>query len=305
MIDPSLTHIIRQYCDDELAPAEARAFEEKLASDPALKRAVENEKRLCECVCRCLNAKRTSSTPADLESRVRAALREAGAAAATHTTTESTHRTTIAQPTWRINYLAVAAAVTLVVGAVLFGILFPNIDSIRPANDTVAQAGVLSNIGAFVSDEHDRSSGTKNSLEIASPDDMSHQLSQALHSRVTCIDLSEFGYQFCGGAKCGAMPCGGSSGRMLFKRVNENGEIQGGPNISLFFVPRETLSDYLTRDQQRKWVKVSNLEGKCSHQVLLLDYPDSGLVYFLVTCDPKMLEPASESVLSQLEKACR
>jgi hypothetical protein len=212
----------------------------------------------------------------------------------------------MSHPTWRINYLAVAAVLALVVGAVMFGVLFPQIDTISQTTG-VEPIEFFAAIGTAVAGEHDRVASNRDTadekLKLRQQEQMSHQLSQELGSRVTPIDLSELGYTFFGAGKCGgSLPCGGPSGHMLFKRVRNDGTVSG-PNISLFFVPEGRLAEYLDEKLQRRWVDINGLSGKCGHRVLRLDYPDTGLVYFLVTCDPDELDPAAKLVLEQLRAA--
>jgi anti-sigma factor RsiW len=312
MIDPSLTQTVRMYCDGELPPDEAQQFERKLERDIQLQQAVVFERSLRKRLSTLL-ASETTSAPAALADRVRQSLaREVAPVpipmrANGQSSPEVGSAPPLQHPTWRISYLAVAAFFALVVGAVMFGVLFPQIDAMQTAD--VAPIEFFTAIGTAVASEHDRVAQDQitadEKLELKQQEEMAYQLSQKLGSRVTPIDLSERGYTLFGAGMCGGtLPCGGPSGHMLFKRVRKDGTVSG-PNVSLFFVPEGHLADYLDEKLQRRWVDINGLSTKCGHRVLRLDYPDTGLVYFLVTCDPNELEPASKLVLEQLESANR
>jgi len=301
MIDSSLTQTVRLYCDGELSPDEALQFERKLEGDVALQQAVVFERNLRKRLDAVLSAQSVKAPPA-LADRIRNALVEDDAPAPIKI---ESHREA-QYPTWRINYLAVAAVLTLVAGAVIFGIVFPQIDTIQNTPNDVTQTELLAEIGTIVATEHDRLAGDRNAadqeLVLNDLEDTAFELSQHLESRVTPVDLSELGYTFFGAAKCGGiLPCGGPSAHMLFKKVRDDGTFTG-PNISIYIVPEGHLADFLDIKVRRRWVN-NGTSTKCGHQVYRLDYPDTGLVYFLVTCDPSVLEPASQKVLEQLRAA--
>jgi len=317
MIDPSLMPTLRSYCDGELSHDETARFEQMLASNAELQNAVAFEKALRQRVKTALGAASPMSVQSELASRVRSALAgaetapiaDAPAPLPMRRTQPAAPATIAPSPTWRINYLAVAAVITLVVGAVLFGIYFPNIESFRGQESTIEQAELLSNIAVAVSGEHDRCAHDKSVADDKLPlndlADTAYELSSFLGARVTPIDLSSLGYGFNGGGRGGALPCGGPSGHLLFQRIDAQGNFISGPNISVFFVPRSVLADYLKPDNIGAWVYNTDIQKKCGHKVLRLDYPASGLVYFLVCCDQEMLRPAAELVLEQLNSACR
>ncbi len=305
MIDPSLTRTVRLYCDGELSPEEVQRFERTLGEHAELKQAVTFERALRERVASTM-ASAAPKAPESLAERVRQALaREIEPQPIPFPVDGAEHRPprpAVRQPTWRLNYFAVAAVLAVVVGAVMFGLFFPPIDALTQGSPE--SASILSTLGTIAAEEHDRGASGAKELTLRDPVQMSSQLSKHLKSRVTPIDLSSLGYEFVGAATCGSLPCGGPSGQMLFSQKNDDGSI-GGANISLFFVPEGHLADYLDYKLQRRWVKNNDIGPACGHRVLRLDYPDTGLVYFLVTCDPKMLEPASKVVLEQLHAACR
>ena len=308
MIDPSLTQTVRLYCDGELPREAAREFERKLEGDLQLQRAVQFERSLRVRVSAVLSSE--SKAPVNLAQRLREALdREidplpipitAAPANGASGKSRDVEHTPILQPTWRINYLAVAAVLLLVIGAVMFGVLFPQIDTLQPGS-TLEQAELFSAIGSYVATEHERAGDpaiAEDKFDLSDPQDMQSKLSKHLGAPITPIDLSALGYELIGGATCGALPCGGPSAHMLFKKAD-------GRAVSIFCVPESRLDDYLATKEQREWVVNNETNTKCRKRVLRLDYPDTGLVYFLVTCDPDALEPASQLVLRQLHSASR
>ncbi len=190
----------------------------------------------------------------------------------------------------RMNVLAVAATLALVAGAVLFGIFGNPIDRVAPAS----AADLISDAVQFAEKEHGECAGSvreaMDKIDQTDPNKAQFALENWLGAPIDVFDLTSVGYQFVGAGQCG-MPVPARSGHLIYRKQVEAG--QRAPLLSVFMVRnqgqcRGKLCQGLDKG---KWGCVSECGVKCSHKVMR--GTDGTIVYFLVCCDDRDLEPVS------------
>ncbi len=270
---------IRLFCDGELSPQEAEAIEAKLREQTEPRAHAEFERRLRERIGAVLKA--PSAPPADLADRIREAL-SSDVVAADPVAQPTRHRSWW-QGTTHANAFAVAASLVLVVGAVLFGIFGPEIDS-RPGPGTPGTTEIVAEAAAAVAREHltraDRSAaGGAGSARFRTRELAAGGLAEYLGEAGGVYDLSDLGYAFLGGDICDVPHC--DRGCHLIYRRAGNGqglvtlhvvprprhlESQGSPHLQVY--PIQT--DKIARNQD------------CPKDVLVWSHGEH--CYMLVVC---------------------
>jgi anti-sigma factor RsiW len=273
MIDQPTAKTIRLHCDGELPDDEAREVERHLQRHPAAARGLAFERTLRERVGAVL---RESALPDGLAERVRAAVAEG----------DGPQPATASRAWWRspnrANLFAVAASLALVVGAVLFGILGPQIDELRAR----AAPHLIVETAAAAAGEHvmAATSGVPPGATGANaPDggleDTSRVLAPFLDPSSKIIDLSDLGYEFASGHTCHLPNC--EPGCHLFYR-----RADGKPGlVSLYVVPDHGqcagLGDAFAGELPLPTGVVPESRG-CQKDVLVWSY--GGRTYLLVIC---------------------
>ncbi len=258
---------IRLFCDGELSPQEAEAIEAKLREQTEPRAHAEFERRLRERIGAVLKA--GPAPPADLAHRIREAL--ASDAAAANQDTQPANAGRIEPPSaahalhrawWRspthANAFAVAASLTLVAGAVLFGIFGPEIDS-RPVRGTI---DIVAEAAAAVAQEHeltaDDSAAAARSARFGTRELAAVELAEYLGGIGGVYDLTDLGYEFLGGDICSVPQCARGC-HLIHRRIsNERGlvtlhvvprpqdlELHGSPDLQNFPI----LTDKIARNQ--------------------------------------------------------
>ncbi|MHC4217873.1 MAG: anti-sigma factor family protein [Planctomycetota bacterium] len=272
---------IRLYCDGELSDAEARSFEQRMEQDPRLSGRVEFEQRLKERVDQVLRAG-SPPVPTELADGMRQTLTRESADVAGGIDGEATPET--ADRAWwsnprRANLFAVAACLALVAGAVLFGILGPQIDTLRMSPTT----SVTAEAAAAVAGEHVKATtGLPRMTQESSyrtPDDARRGLVEQLGVVPAIFDLREIGYEFVAGNTCDVPGC--ERGCHLVYRTS-----RGQPGIvTLHVVPDRGQIDVRHDASEGKLPLETGFipQGpSCEKDVLVWNH--EGFTYLLVAC---------------------
>jgi hypothetical protein len=189
--------------------------------------------------------------------------------------------------------LAIAATLALIGGAVLFGIFGRTIDDIAPGSgtDLIAEAAV------FVDSQHTASARTVAATPSGeSPNRIAAaeaELSEWLGVPVSIFDLQPAGYSLVSASHSG-MPVPAKSAHLLYRKIVEPGQ------------PAPLLSVFIVRDSGRcgeklcagldpgKWCCLSETGVKCKRRILR--GTDGQLVYFLVGCNERDLNPVTDQI---------
>jgi anti-sigma factor RsiW len=285
MSEQATAKTIRLLLDGELPDAEAREAEQKVQADPRLARGVEFERNLRRRVRAVLQGE---PVPPELADRVRKAM--AGDAEPMPAT---------ARRSWwrspnRANVFAVAASLGLVLGAVLFGILGPQIDTLRAP----VAPGVVVEAARAAAGEHvmvATGGGTGPALPIHAPDEIERALAPYLDPASRIIDLSDLGYEIMAGTPCALPNC--EQGCHLFYR-----KTGGQPGlVSLHVVPDrgqcDSLRDAFGGELPLHTGVVPQGRG-CQKDVLVWSY--RGRTYMLVVCIPRDVEVVVQRMQERL-----
>jgi anti-sigma factor RsiW len=275
---------IRLFLDGELPDAEAREVEQKVQLDPRLGRGVAFERNLREHVRGVLL---DQAAPAGLDDRIRQAL--AGDPKPQPATTD---RAWWRSPN-RANVFAVAASLTLVLGAVLFGILGPQIDTLRAP----IAPGAAVEAAAAAAGEHVivATSAMEAPLPSRAPDEVEQLLAPYLGPSTRIFDLSDLGYEFVTGGPCTLPNC--EQGCHLFYWKTE-----GQPGlVSLHVMPDrgqcESLREAFGGELPLHTGLVPQSHG-CQKDVVVWSH--EGRTYLLVVCIHRDIQPVVQRMQERL-----
>ncbi len=298
-IDPDL---IRRLADGELDDA-ARAHLEQTVPKEKLTAAVTFEQSLRAHISRVVTAT-TPSAPQELREKIRAALQSADAVQSDEPIARiepGAGGPAVVNTTPRrfssANYLAVAASLALVAGAVLFGIFGPPIDQWgqNPGVSTAAE------ISQFASGEHDRCAiypnNRKEKIEFTDPDICRARLSERLglqnhHVIIFDLDAEDLGYAFIGGGSC-VVPTYERSAHLMYRRDSE----VAMPAMASIFIGSGKTNSQLAPGE---WKELPFAAG-CSHAVFTST--DGTLDYLLVCCDANDIAKLRKAIGEQLRAA--
>ncbi len=276
MSDRSITELIRLDCDGELDQEQARQLQRHLQAHPEDRKLLESERRLRERVGIVMTAA-CQSAPADLAERVRHRLETAEAEA--EPAGYSFARWL--QGPRRANVYAVAASLVLVAGAVLFGILGPQIDD----HPTRAAAKQASEAAASIAEEHvvtasDGGQLPASMIAYTSPTEAQRLMERHLNVALAVFDLEDVGYEFVGAMECNVPHC--ERGCHLLYRRQDN--LPG--LVSLHIVPDYRQFDLSEGQPFRGELPLdSRLFPKnpgCPQDVIM--FSDGELVFLVVMC---------------------
>jgi anti-sigma factor RsiW len=302
--DPNL---VRLCCDGEATPEEAAQLRQYMTAHPDCCREIESQMEcerklrqsiralmsecpcapaeLRECLCQILRGE-SAAVEAEIAGRIQpqaSARQRQSALRSFFSNTQSA------------NWIAVAATLMLIVGAVLFGIFGRTIDDVRPG----ASPDLVSDAALYADQEHrEWASGKRVAMNSANPvrvetRDAERYLGQWLDTPVRVFDLSEAGYEFIG-AERGLMPFGARAGHMVYKRIAGLGERR--PMLSVFVVhdQGQCRGKLCENQQSGTWCCITGSNTKCKKKVLR--GTDGKLVYFVVCCDDKAVESLAQSL---------
>jgi anti-sigma factor RsiW len=244
MSEPPTPKTIRLYCDGELPDEQAQPVEQQLQQDPRLAARLEFEQRLKEHVGAVMRADGPRA-PAGLADTIRQTLAKdegqpqdsrVGDAGAVVGRIDGGPQPAHGGRAWwrgpnRANLFAVAACLALVVGAVLFGILGPPIDTLR----VTGRADAAVEAAAAVAGEHVKITNTLDMVVEGSrfhaPDEARRGLARDLGAPPPIFDISDLGFKFVAGDTCDLPRCERGCHFLYYRS-------QGKPGIvSLHIVP--------------------------------------------------------------------
>ena len=119
----------------------------------------------------------------------------------------------------RLNFLALAASIAIILGAVAIGIFGTPLftgpsDSVTPIAD----------IKSYIANEHVRCASDVNvrqqKVKYREPAVVERELTLLLGEPLRVIDLSSAGFQFVGGGPCHVPPAGSPSGHLIYQAAN-------------------------------------------------------------------------------------
>jgi len=292
MSEPLTPTTIRLYCDGELPDEQARRVEEQLQQDPQLKARLEFEQQLKERVGQLMRADGVP-LPAGLADRIGQALAAgggtsrvsgAGGSRAVAGRIDAEPKPAHGSRAWwrgpnRANMFAVAACLALVIGAILFGIFGPPIDSLRVTGRTDAALEAA----AAVAGEHvmttTRPATAVEKARFHTLDEARRGLAPILGTPLEVFDLRDLGFEFLAGDPCEIPHCDQAC-HLLYKRS------QGEPGlVSLHIAPdRGQFSVGGTADPGNLPLVTDVIpEGPaCQKDVLM--WTHGGRSYLLVAC---------------------
>jgi anti-sigma factor RsiW len=280
--DPNL---IRQYADGELDPDQAAVLEQRLESDEQLRAQLRFEHLLRQRVGEVM--RRDSRAPADLAQRVSAALAVAkddaepeiivGRIDSTGAVAGRGKQSRRIGPA-PMSMFAVAAALVLIAGVVLFSIF----------GQQIGQDGNLAvETARFVEDVHIRCESDPEILSRVSPwrerDEAEDELTRHLgDGDVSVLDLSSLGYTFYGAGRC-RVPGPVPSGHFFHKRPA--GGDRGASMVSLYVVPDHgQYVDQISDFRPGEWFELPAEPGSGDR---ILGISNGSIIYFLVCpCHP-------------------
>jgi len=171
----------------------------------------------------------------------------------------------------------VAATITLIVGAILFSIYFPNIDNLSRGRRSLS-----TETAAFVAGEHTKCVGDgryragKASWTVFA--EAQRNLTNYLEVPLIPIaDLAPLGYEFVGAGQCG-VPGVDRSGHMIYRR----GEGRETVYASVFVVPHGGQYRSFGRSQPGVWYALTGADGAVPVSRMFV----GKVVYLLVSGDP-------------------
>lgn len=281
MSEQNDSNLIRNYADGELEGAEAADLERRIELDERLQVQVRFEHLLRQRVDVVMRG-RAGAAPEGLAERIRASLTKAagepepeivvGRVDRTGATAGRGPRARRVGPP-RVNMLAVAAALILIAGAVLFSIFGPQIGE---------GPSLAAETARFVEDLHIRCEADPEMLAKVSPwrarGEAEEQLTAHLgDGPVTVFDLSSLDYEFIGAGKC-RVPGPVPSGHFFHERPARG---NGDPSmVSLYVVPDHgqyggQIGDY----RLREWFE---LPGEAGSDDRIHGITNGLAIYFLV-----------------------
>ena len=301
--------IIRQYVDGEFSAEQTAEFERIMSQRLDLQHAVEFERQLRGSVGRVMAE--TRAAPAELHDVVVRGLDEldqSGDAAAMMVETnapavigrvggDQAERGVLANPI-RANIFAVAASLALVAGAILFGLLVPQIDN-WGRRDSVPVSQMEA--PAWFSKQHCTSAAMGGRMvagikPFTTIETAQSGLSTMLGRPVTVFDLGEVGYELEWAAPCKVCEEDERiTGRMMYKRC-----VEGLPTVyaSVFIVPVEYGIGADANAQE--WETAATLE-ECRTKVVR--HRADGFVYYLTACDPRDFQLLEVELLRLMDEA--
>jgi len=288
MSDPRLDTLLRAMSDGELSPEEAQAVTRLAEEDPSIAARIEFDRRLRAAVARVSG---NAPIPADLKARVKSAMARADVL-------RPTARERVSH--WfrgpsRASWLAVAASIAVVAGAILFGIYGRPIDH-QPGTGVVEAPGVPPEFLAAVAREHfsctvelkqkrnpckyrDRAGAETCFCERFAP------------SRVHLVDLSvTAGYEFRGADRV-ELVGGGTAIRQFYERMPSRSPSKAMASIFIMRGPEEIAAE-LPDIALGEWRRFEDPLSRCE----LMASTDGLFVYLLCCCDERDLDLVSRVV---------
>lgn len=221
MNKPSITNLIRQYCDGELNDEQTAQVEQHLQDHPEDQSIVDSERKLRKRIEAVIKAD-CPHAPVGLADQIKAELAKDDVSSDSEVEPyKYSLKSWIAGPS-KANMFAVAASLALVVGAVLFGIFGRPIDS--PSTGVSQAAEAAESVGLeHIKAATDTSWPDMDAMECYSCETAQKAYCRQLGTdRIPRIDLSLAGYEFKGGMVCEVPYCD-TSYHLFYRQQNGQG----------------------------------------------------------------------------------
>lgn len=267
--------LIRQFVDGELNAEEMTSIEVALAQDPDLRASVEFERKLRNSVMHALSGPEHAA-PESMHAEIQDIFKQETSARLKLATSHSINTDTQDEDTieflkgpTRANFLAVAACLVIVAGAILFGIFGPNLLN-QPGNSLNGDIQEASN---FVEGQHVSCVVDKAALKnktAFSPSKVGIEMQNHLGKTVVIPDLSNLGYKLIGGGHCGVPPSEYPSGHVIY--TSSSGM------VGIFMQPNKGQFSQLKLGNYPMVLSPNQCGG-------LIAWADEDLVYFVTLCN--------------------
>jgi anti-sigma factor RsiW len=295
MSEQNNLNLIRRYVDGELDAEQAANIEQRLESDAQLRARVHFEHLLRQRVDAVM--RRETAAPPGLAERISAALSETstdpqpevvvGRVDSSGAVAGRGKRSRRIGPS-SMSVLAIAAALILIAGAIVFSIFGPQIPD---ASDPTVSSNLVTETARFVENVHIRCESDPKTLADVSPwqtrEEAEDRLTDHLgDGQVSVLDLSALGYEFIGAGKC-RVPGPVPSGHFFHKRPGAGG--QGASMVSLYVVPdKGQYADQIEDYRLREWFELPAEPGSDDR---ILGISNGSIIYFLVCpCHPGLTD---------------
>lgn len=272
-------NLIRRVLDGEATAEERRALDAATETDAALRDRIASEERLRERVHAIMGS---AAAPASLHDAIRAGWNDAAGSAPaaneslsfTAAQEEQRQRQALRQGGPRLNLLALAASIAIILGAVGIGIFGTPL--FTGSSDVVTP---IADIKSYIANEHVRCASDgdvlKQKAKYRDPVVVERELTLLLGEPVRVIDLSSAGFRFIGGGPCHVPPAGSPSGHLLYQAGN-------GRMVSVFVEPYQ---DGVAIQPGRVVTDVKvGLSGASAI------WTDESLIYMVVVCNSTDLD---------------
>ncbi|MFO0873575.1 MAG: hypothetical protein U0575_06340 [Phycisphaerales bacterium] len=240
-IDPLAIH---RYIDGELSPAEMAAFEARLMGDADATARVEAALTAREHLRGALRRVMDAPAPVGLRARVADALGQYASRPPIAPSFERTAPRSFWEGPRRANWLAVAASLLLVCGAVLFGMFGPRVAERTGRGGDTPVTEVAATLASESEYSNTHATCSAQDQPWRSPDEAERNLASLLRRPVTIPNLESAGFNFCCGGPCCVPGACDRGGQLLYCRPSEGGD--GCRWLSIFVAPVET--QYLAFD---------------------------------------------------------
>ena len=318
--DMSMQDRIKRYVDGELSSADAATLERELAGNPSLQSHVQFELHLRHRVQAVMEGDASKMAPAELRGAITSTLAAEGnipesavigrvssqPGEVAPDSAQGTHRARLTQPR-RVNFLAVAASLALVAGAVLFGIFAPQITRFQFNQPQTTRIDLSQTAAPFAADEHSRCTGDaerrKRQLEFTDIAAASTALGTHLASHVVVPDFGPLNYEFIAAGRSD-VPVDEPSGHAFYR---SKGSEERRPCLSVFFFADRGQFMLPEKGHDLPLPPGRSCEAgrssKCHRKVKV--FSDGQTVYVLSACDQDKLEAAVQLLEDALVAAAR
>lgn len=291
---------IRQYVDDELTPEVRAEVEQTLAGDETLRAQVAFERALRQRVSGHL-ASCSETAPAELVGALREAIanevapqprsrQSVGTAAEPLETARPSRLMLFMRGPTRANAFAVAACLTIVAGAVLFGIFgepflrggrVPPIETVSALRQTADEAAAEHMLFAQSPQDLARQ------IRFLDEDAIHRNLDDRLGRRVPMFDLGEVGFTLVGGGECRLSPTPDNSVHLVYENIN------GPERLSVYLQPDSGQFEEVREDWRQYTAQDLGLEDLPLTPSV---WTDGETIYIVVACTAQLHAEAIECI---------
>ena len=269
---------ILAYNDGELPEPEAAAVEADLANDEAMQQRVAFDRALRDRVGAVMS---TGAAPAGLADLIRERLAEDGPEPVGRIDATTAEPEVVVRP--RFSWSAVAAVVILIGGAVLAGILLPQIDEWPRSAPNADQ--FLVEVTQTIETEHERCAHhaeRQAKIPWTTASAALEGIADRLGRPVELLDYSQHGFEFVGAGPCDIPGTTGGL-HLLYVRTADPGQQKA--MLSVFVMPHHQVFDAIQE------ISPENMPG-CHRKVRVIT--NGSLAYLICCCDPSVVGDVSD-----------